>query len=68
MPFDSGMYICWYADNIWLFVPIQQKVKAFLVFQESSSLNAANINHMTLKAAEALKRLHEIESLSTPSN
>ena len=53
MPFDSGMYIRWYADNIWLFVPVQQKVKEFLAtipqypFQEGSSLNAANINYMT---------------------
>ena len=24
------MYMRWYADNIWLFVPVQQKLKAFL--------------------------------------
>ena len=29
-PHESGMYIRWYADNIWLFVPVQQKLKAFL--------------------------------------
>ena len=27
---QSGMYIRWYADNIWLFVPVQEKLKAFL--------------------------------------
>ena len=21
-PYESGMYIRWYADNIWLFVPV----------------------------------------------
>jgi arylsulfatase len=72
MPFESGMYVRWYADNICLFVPIQQKVKEFLAttpqypFQEGSSLNAANIR--TLKAAEALKRLQEIESIGNPNN
>ncbi len=74
MPFHSDMYMRWYADNIWLFVPVQQKLKGFLLtipqfpFQEGSSLNAANINYTTLKAAAALKRLHELESLSSPSN
>ena len=53
----------WYADNIWLFVPIQQKLQQFLTtipqypFQEGANLNAANINYQTLKAAQALKQL-----------
>ena len=74
MPFESSMYIRWYADNIWLFVPVQEQVKNFLVsippfpFQEGSSLNAAGINYQSLKAFDALKRLREIESLSPPSN
>ena len=71
---ESGMYIRWYGDNIWLFVPIQGKIKTFLQtipqfpFQPGSSLNAAGINYQTLKAAEALKRLQELESLSSPAN
>lgn len=74
MPFESMMYGRWYADQMWLFVPIQAKVKGFLMtipqypFQEGSSLSASNINYMTLKAAEALKRLQEIETLSNPHN
>ena len=74
MPFESGMYIRWYGDNIWLFVPVQQKLKAFLStipdypFQEGSSLNAAGINYQTLKAAAALKTLKEIESIASPHN
>ena len=73
-PYESGMDIRWYADNIWLFVPVQQKLKDFLVtlpefpFQEGSSLNAAKINYTTLKAAAPLKRLKELESLSPPAN
>jgi arylsulfatase len=74
MPFESLMYARWYGDQMWLFVPIQVKVKQFLAslqgypFQEGSNLNPANINYMTLKAAEALKRLQEIETMSSPSN
>ena len=29
-PHESAMYMRWYADNIWLFVPVQEKLKAFL--------------------------------------
>src|SRR5262249_32824208 len=71
---DSEMYLRWYADQMWLFVPVQQKIKEFLVtippfpFQEGSSLNAAGINYQTLKAASAMKRLQEIENLYSPRN
>jgi arylsulfatase len=71
---ESPMYWRWYADNIWLFVPVQQKLKAFLAtipqypFQEGSSLNAANINYTTLKLADAMKHLQELETMSSPSN
>jgi arylsulfatase len=57
-----------------LFVPVQAQIKKFLVtipqfpFQQGSSLNAAGINYQTLKAADALKRLNELESLGVPSN
>jgi len=71
---ESGMCIRWYGDNIWLFVPVQNKLKDFLLtipkypFQQGSSLNAAGINYQTLKAAEALKRLNDMESITSPSN
>ena len=71
---QSGMYIRWYADNIWLFVPVQQKLKAFLTtlpefpFQQGSSLNAAGINYNSIQAMQAMKRLKELESLWPPSN
>ena len=72
-PHESG-YLRWYANNIWLFVPVQQKLKAFLTtlpeypFQQGSSLNAANINYNSLQAVQALKRLRELETLSPPHN
>jgi len=74
MPFESGSYIRWYADNLWLFVPIQQKIKGFFSdfdkypYQAGSSLNAAGINYQTLKVMEALKRLQQLESLAPPGN
>ncbi len=74
MPYESEMYMRWYGDNIWLFVPVQQQVKKFLMtipefpFQEGGNLSAAGINYGTLKAAAALKRLNELETLSAPGN
>jgi arylsulfatase A-like enzyme len=71
---DSQMYMRWYADQMWLFVPVQEKIKEFLgtipgfPFQEGSSLSASGINYQTLKAAGAMKRLQELESLSSPNN
>ena len=57
-PHESGLYIRWYADNIWLFVPVQQKLKAFLTtlpeypFQQGSSLNAGE-HQLQLAAGDA---------------
>ena len=74
-PHEAEMgYLRWYADNMWIFVPIQAVIKEFIgtlsdyPFQEGSSLNAAGINYGTLKAAAALKRLKEVETLSLPRN
>jgi arylsulfatase len=74
MPFDSMMYIRWYGDLMWLFVPVGGQVKQFFStipgypFQAGASMNPSNINYNTLKAAEAMKRLQEIETLSNPHN
>ena len=70
---DMG-YLRWYADNMWIFVPIQGVIKDFLVtipdypFQKGSSLNAAGINYQSLEAAAAMKRLQQLETLSRPNN
>ena len=67
------MYIRWMADNIWLFVPLQQKLKEFLVtipqypFQEGMNMSAGDINYNTLKAAQALKQLQYLtENVAVP--
>ena len=64
---DMG-YLRWYADNMWLFVPIQAKAQAefFMTipgypFQEGSSLSAGGINYNSLKAMKAMKMLEELE-------
>jgi hypothetical protein len=73
-PEESGMYIRWYADNIWLFVPVQQKLQEFLKtlpeypFQQGSSLNAAGINYDSLRGVQAMQRLQQLESLPDPDN
>jgi arylsulfatase len=62
---ESTMYIRWYADNMWLFVPIQAKLKEFLgsmegyPFQAGSSLSAGGINYRSLKAMKILKQLNK---------
>jgi len=75
MMFEGEMgYLRWYADNMWIFVPIQTVIKEFLAtipdypFQKGSSLNAAGINYGTLEQMKAMKRLQELETLARPNN
>jgi len=75
MPRESQLYMRWYADNLWLFGPIGQKVKEFLAtipqypFQTGTVLQPADINYKTLKVAGALKKMEELEeSLANPQN
>ncbi|MEM6675002.1 MAG: arylsulfatase [Planctomycetota bacterium] len=60
-------YLRWYGDNMWLFVPVQAKLREFFTtipdfpFQEGSSLTAGGINYTSLKAMKALQMLDELE-------
>ncbi len=71
---EGGEGMKFLAQNIWLLVPIQGKIKEFFAdfdrfpYQLGSSLNAGDINYGTIKQAEAMKRLREVESLSRPGN
>ena len=67
-PFEKGynesmMYVRWYVDNMWLFVPVQEKIKQFFStipnypFQAGSSLSASNISYDTLVKQKALQDL-----------
>ncbi len=59
----SGMYVRWYADNMWMMVPAQSFVQEFLgsiadyPFQPGSSLSAGNIGYHTIKMQEAMGNL-----------
>ncbi|GLX83428.1 arylsulfatase [Thalassotalea eurytherma] len=64
---ESEMYLRWYADNMWLFVPIQQKVGEFLgtiegyPFQPGASLSAAGIDYKFLAEQKMKKKIAELE-------
>jgi arylsulfatase A-like enzyme len=73
-PHESGAYIRWYAENIWLFVPVQERLQEFLKgwidypYQMGSSLSAANISYQTLRVAELMQRLGQVDELAPPRN
>ncbi|MBO3276444.1 arylsulfatase [Pseudomonas schmalbachii] len=62
---ESDMARRWAADQAWLLVPIQAKVKGFLAtlsqypFQEGVSLNVAGINYQSLKVKKAMMELEQ---------
>jgi arylsulfatase len=69
---EGGESMKFLAQNIWLLVPIQGKIKEFFAdfdqfpYQEGSSLNAGNINYGLLRQQEAMKRLKELERFAPP--
>ena len=66
---EGGEAMKFLAQNMWLIVPVQGKIKDFFSdfdqfpYQEGSSLNAGNINYGMLRQQAALKRLNEMERL-----
>jgi arylsulfatase len=67
---DSGMYVKWYADNMWMMVPAQGFVQKFLSsiepypFQPGSSLSAGNIGYDTLKLQRASEKFKKLLKMS----
>ena len=67
---NSGMYVRWYADNMWLMVPAQGFVQKFFStipdypFQPGGSLSASNIGYGTLERQKALGSLKSLMDLS----
>jgi arylsulfatase len=65
-------YWRWYADQMWLLIPIQGKVRDFIgsiegfPIQAGTSLNAAGFGYDTLRTQGAMERLRQIESMSAP--
>jgi len=66
---EGGESLKFFAQQMWLLVPIQQKIKEFFAdfeqfpYQTGSSLNAAGINYSLLRQQEALKRLKDLEGM-----
>jgi len=68
---ESDMYIRWYGDNMWTFIPAAAFVKKFLSslkgypMQAGSSLNMAGVNYTTLRTLGILEQLEELDVKST---
>jgi arylsulfatase len=66
---EGGEAVKFFAQQMWLLVPIQAKIKEFFTdfdqypYQTGSSLNAAGIGYHMLRQQDALKRLKELEGL-----
>jgi len=71
---ESGMYLRWMADNMWLFVPVQVEIQKFLAtldgypFQEGMALNAGGINYRSIKALKILEQINEKGLIERPGN
>lgn len=71
---EGGEWTKFLAQNMWLLVPIQQRIKDFFgdfnkyPYQAGSTLNPGGINYGLLKQQEAMQRLGEVERLAAPNN
>jgi arylsulfatase len=69
---EGGLHTQFQGKQMWLLVPLQQKVKDFFTdydkfpHQEGSSLNPSGIGYGLLRQAELMKRLKEVETMSPP--
>jgi hypothetical protein len=66
---EGGEAMRFVAQQMWLIVPVQCKLKEFFSdfeafpYQTGSSLNAAGIGYGLLRQTEAMKRLKDLERL-----
>ncbi|MGX5817713.1 arylsulfatase [Chitinophaga lutea] len=71
---EGGESLKFFGQQMWLLVPIQQKIKEFFKdfdkypYQTGSSLNASGINYGLLRQQDALKRLVDLEKMSGSRN
>jgi arylsulfatase len=77
-PYEKGMEeggesLKFFAQQMWLLVPIGGLVKQFFAdfedypYQTGSALNAGSINYSLIKTREAMERLAQVESLHPSS-
>ncbi|UVE19541.1 arylsulfatase [Pseudomonas sp. LS44] len=68
---ESSLFTRWKGDQMWLFVPVQAQIQAFMAtipqypFQEGVSLNPANISYQSLAVKQAMMKL---QKLAPPAN
>jgi arylsulfatase len=66
---EGGEALKFYAQQMWLLVPVQGKIKEFFAdfgqfpYQTGSSLNASSIGYGLLRQQDAMKRLKDLENL-----
>jgi arylsulfatase A-like enzyme len=75
--YESGAYETFAIDQMWLFVPLQQSIKEFLVtipqypFQMGSSLTVSGINYDLFRRADAMQRLdnltNDLDNFGSPA-
>ena len=69
-PEESGMYLRWMIDNMWLFVPVADKATTFLKsipdypFQVGANFNLANVSYRTFMEQKVLQQLQQLEAVS----
>ncbi|PML40964.1 arylsulfatase [Vibrio breoganii] len=66
-PHESGMYLRWMADNMWLFVPVQDELGKFFATlgqyprQEGQVLNPAAISQTSLGVKAKLNQIDQLQ-------
>jgi arylsulfatase A-like enzyme len=67
---EGGEALQFFAQQMWLLVPVQGKIKEFFAdfmdypYQAGSSLNAGEIGYGLLQRSEAMKRLKSVEAFA----
>jgi arylsulfatase len=67
---EGGEALQFFAQQMWLLVPVQAKIKEFFAdfedfpYQAGSSLNAGEIGYGLLRRTEAMKRLKSVEGFA----
>jgi arylsulfatase len=69
-PHDSGMYVRWYADLLWIFVPIQGEVAKFAAsLKEYPPVTGGSLSGgLSYRTSQIQKALELLESSTTSRN
>src|SRR5262249_512913 len=69
-PHDSGMYIRWYADLLWLFVPIQGEVAKFAAtLKEYPPVTGGSLSGgLSYRTVQIQQALDMLNSVAAPRN